>query len=479
MAPTIPAVRGIISAGGYVPYRRLDRSEIAAFFGTGGGRGTRSVASYDEDTTTMGVEAARFALRSASDGAEPDALWFATANPAYLEKTNATAIHAALRLDQFTPAIDTGGAVRSGVGSLRAALDGRGSVLVVTADLRGGLPTSTDEAAGGDGAAAVLVDDDDEDAPVIAELIGAASATEEFVDRWRTPGDPTVKQWEERFGETKYVPLGEQAWNAALKAAELTPEQVDRLIIAGTHARAIRSLTRRLGVAQEAVVDDLAATVGNTGTAQAGLLLAAALESAEPGQTIALVSLVDGADVLVFRATEAIASYTPARPVASQVENSGPLPYGRFLSWRRVVTVDPPRRPEPDRISAAVAGRTRDWKYAFVGSRDESTGALHLPPTRVSREGGAIDEMERAPMSDVPGTIATFTIDRIAYSPSPPIVFAVVDFDEGGRLPIELTDVDADDLTIGDRVEMTFRRLFSADGIHNYFWKARPIRTDR
>jgi len=79
-------------------------------------------------------------------------------------------------------------------------------------------------------------------------------------------------------------------------------------------------------------------------------------------------------------------------------------------------------------------------------------------------------------MSDVPGTIATFTIDRIAYSPSPPIVFAIVDFDEGGRLPIELTDVEADDLRIGDRVEMTFRRLFSADGIHNYFWKARPIR---
>jgi hypothetical protein len=24
---------------------------------------------------------------------------------------------------------------------------------------------------------------------------------------------------------------------------------------------------------------------------------------------------------------------------------------------------------------------------------------------------------------------------------------------------------------------MTFRKLFTADGIHNYFWKARPIRT--
>ena len=29
----------------------------------------------------------------------------------------------------------------------------------------------------------------------------------------------------------------------------------------------------------------------------------------------------------------------------------------------------------------------------------------------------------------------------------------------------------------GSRVEMTFRRLFSADGIHDYFWKARPVRT--
>lgn len=73
-------------------------------------------------------------------------------------------------------------------------------------------------------------------------------------------------------------------------------------------------------------------------------------------------------------------------------------------------------------------------------------------------------------------SVATFTIDRLAYSPSPPIVFAVLDFDGGGRLPCELTDVAASDVQIGDRVEMTFRRLYTADGIHNYFWKARPVR---
>ena len=57
-------MRGIISWGAYLPYRRLDRSSISAFLGQGGGRGTRTVASFDEDTTTMGVEAARLALRS-------------------------------------------------------------------------------------------------------------------------------------------------------------------------------------------------------------------------------------------------------------------------------------------------------------------------------------------------------------------------------------------------------------------------------
>jgi len=33
-------------------------------------------------------------------------------------------------------------------------------------------------------------------------------------------------------------------------------------------------------------------------------------------------------------------------------------------------------------------------------------------------------------------------------------------------------------VAIGDRMEMTFRRLYSADGVHDYFWKARPVRDD-
>ena len=52
----------------------------------------------------------------------------------------------------------------------------------------------------------------------------------------------------------------------------------------------------------------------------------------------------------------------------------------------------------------------------------------------------------------------------------------MLDFDKGGRFSCQLNDVDPDSVKIGDRVEMTFRRLHTADGIHNYFWKARPLR---
>jgi hydroxymethylglutaryl-CoA synthase len=180
--------RGIVSGGGYVPYRRLQRAEITRTFGSGGGKGARSVASYDEDTTTMGVEAARLALRAVPDGTRIDGLFFSTADPAYLDKTNATAIHAALRLDSECSALDLGGAPRSAVGALRVALEGAGTTLVVSSDLRTGLPTSPDESTGGDAAAALLVGDG-ASAPVIAEYLGSGTATEEFLDRWRTPGD--------------------------------------------------------------------------------------------------------------------------------------------------------------------------------------------------------------------------------------------------------------------------------------------------
>lgn len=445
-------MKGILGWGVHLPYRRLDRTTIAAVAGAGGGKGTRTVAGFDEDTTTMAVAAARAALRAAPQ-VEPGALVMATATPAYLDKTNATAVHAALQLRRCVGAFDMIGSVRSAMGALRGGLAGEGATLVVAADIRTGRPGSPDEAAGGDAGVALLLGGDDgseRSTPVLAALIAWSSVTEEFLDRWRTPGDPASKLWEERFGETRYLALGVEAWTAALERAGLGAGDVDLLIVAGLHDRACQAVTKATGVPSERVVDRLIGMVGNVGAAQPALLLVSALEQAQPDQVIALITLADGADVAIFKTMPALTEYRPSARVDGQLHQGGPVNYGKFLAWRGYLPVEPPRRPEPARPSASAATRSVDWKFGLVG--------------------------EDGPMANAVGTIATFTVDKLAYSPSPPVVFAIVDLDGGSRLPVELTDVDASSVAIGDRVEMTFRRLFSADGIHNYFWKARPMR---
>jgi 3-hydroxy-3-methylglutaryl CoA synthase len=461
-------VRGILSHGVYLPYRRLDLAAVAEISGGGGRRGHRTVASFDEDATTMAVEAGRASLRSGVP-VEIDSLWFATVSPPYLDKTNAAAIHAALCLERGCPAYDTIGSVRGSMGAVRAALAQEGPALTVAADVRVGLAGGPDEAYFGDGAAALLVGADS-DAPVLAEAGPWVSVTDEVLDRWRTPGDLGSKVWEERYGELRYVSSGVEAFEGVLKRAGLSAGQVDHLVITGTHGRACRSIRGRLGVPPERLVDDLAMQVGNTGAAHPYLLVSAALEKAGPGEVIVLLVLADGAEALVLNTTTAISDHQVRWPLAVQLAAGAPIGYGQYLAWRGLLAVEPPRRPEPARVSGSAAGRRVPWKFGFVGSRSED-GTVNLPPLT--------GELEGQPMAEARGTVTTFTIDRLSYTPSPPMVFAVVDFDGGGRLPVELTDADAADVRVGDRVEMTFRRLSTADGIHNYFWKARPLREGR
>jgi hydroxymethylglutaryl-CoA synthase len=469
---------GIVTWGTYLPYWRLKRAAIAQVLGSGPGKGARAVASYDEDTTTLGVEAGRRAMAVGS--AAPQDLFFSTPAPGYLDKTSATTIHAALGLDRDAAAYDFCGSSRSALGALLMALQGAPSrrALAVVSDLRSGLAGGAEERDAGDGAAAFLCGADG----AVAELIGRGSASDEFLDRWRVPGEADSHVWEERFGEVMYVPLARDAFADALKDAGVTESDIDHAIVVGLHPRAVKSATAALGVAAEALAPDLLGAVGNLGAAQAGLALAEVLERARPGQVIVVLSLADGADALVLRTTDALPAAQAARRTAGlqtvleQVASGrDDLAYAAFLTWRGQLHREPPRRPDPERPGAPIVHRSESWKYAFAASRCQVCGFRHLPPTRVCLECHAIDQMQPERLADVRGTVATFTIDHLAFSLSPPVVGVIVDFDGGGRYRCEMTDVSVPDLAIGGRVEMTFRRIYTAQGVHNYFWKARPL----
>ena len=484
------ASSGIIGYGAYVPYFRLDRKAITATLGQGGGRGTRAVASFDEDTTSMGVEAARNALAGAGagTGAELGSLYFATADPAYLDKTNATAIHAALGLPQSTFAVDMGGAVRSGTGAILAASDASRSTLVVLSDTRGGLAGGSDEGTGGDAAAALVfgtgstgsTGSSGSSAPVVCELVAHASSTAEFLDRWRLPGAESSSMWEERFGEQEYVPLAHAAIADALKQATITVDQVTHLIVGGVHNRAVGVIAKTAGVGTGILADDLTSAIGNTGTPGTALVLCDVLDRAAAGDIIVQVVASDGVDVLVWRATAALNAYRQARTaatVSAQIAGGNTtLSYPLYLTWKGQLRREPPRRPDPDRPSGPPSARMTEWKFGFNGSRCLACSTRHLPPMRVCVNCHAVDEMTPERLADVPATIATFTIDRLAFSLSPPVVSAIIDFDGGGRFNCELTDMDPAEVQIGTRVQMTFRRILTGQGVHNYFWKAKPIR---
>ncbi|KRB80439.1 hydroxymethylglutaryl-CoA synthase [Nocardioides sp. Root190] len=441
---------GLLGYGAYVPAYRLGSES--------GVRGTRVVASFDEDATTMAVEAAR-----GLTGHAPGSLWWASTSPPYLDKTNAAAVHAALRLPSTVPAADLIGSARSTFAGMRAAVASGG--LVVAADVRVGKPGSADEKAGGDGAAALLFGDGD----AIAEVLGMASETLEVLDRWRDPQRTTGEQWEERFGFEQYADLVRGVAARLLDEAGLT--EADHVVVTSGNS----GITKRAGALVKGALSSSSSPIGFSGAVDPLLGLAAVLDVAGPGETVLVLSAVDGCDGLLLRTTDLLASRRAARSVADQLAGGRPIPHLTYLSWRGLVERELPRRPEPDRPAGPPSARAGTWKFGFAGSRCTACGFVHVPPLRVCRSCSAVDAMETVSLADQTGTVATFTIDRLAFSPSPPVIDVVVDFDGGGRTTLEIADADPERVDVGAEVSLVFRRLFTAGNVHNYFWKAKVL----
>ena len=447
-------MNGILAYGTYVPSGRVQLADVAATLGIKAGKGARVVASFDEDSTTMGVAAARAAMTG-----RPNALFFATTSPAYADKANATAQHAALGLPDEVFAADLAGSARSAIAAFKAARASGG--LAVLADVRVGRPGSADELTGGDGAAAFLFGDSSQ---AIAEVVAESSATSEFLDRWRIPGAVAGSQWEERFGLDEYVPLIERV------VKELAVD-ADHVVVVSPNS----GVVKRAGKLVAGRLSTTSSPIGHAGTADVGVALAAVLDTAGPNETIMVISAADGCDGVLLRTTDRIVAGRQPISVADQLAAGADVPYATYLSWRGILDREPPRRPEPDRAAAPPSARARAWKFSFTGTSCTACDLVHLPPARVCKRCGAVDQMTARSLATAEGTVATYTVDRLAYSPAPPVVAAVVDFDGGGRYTLEVADSAGAELKVGARVALTFRRLNTAGGVHNYFLKARVI----
>jgi len=437
------------------------------------------VANFDEDSVSMAVAAAIDCLNG-REREEIDGLLFATTTPPYAEKQCASIIATALDLRRDIFTADITDVLRAGTTALKSALDSvaAGSaknVLVVASDNRQGAPKGEAERNSGDGAVAFIISED----AVIAEQAGSYTITENMMDTWRSAGDQFVRSWEDRFAiEEGLERIMGEAVSGFMEKEGVSVKDVAKLALYSPDARRHGQLARHLGFQPEQVQDPLFGRMGNTGAAFPLMLLAGALEDGSPGQLLLTVAYGDGSDVLGFRATSKIGERGHGLGVSGFLDSGQVLDsYETYAKWRNVwLTDSSSRRPDPQSPSVTALWRESDQNIKFHGGVCNQCGYVQYPPQRVCVECQSRDDSTPIRLSDKLGTVFTYSLDYLAGTVDTPLAVVVVDFEPGGRVLCMMTDREVGEVQIGMPVQMSFRKLRVVNGIHNYYWKAVPLR---
>jgi 3-hydroxy-3-methylglutaryl CoA synthase len=472
---------GIMSYGAYIPIHRLSRGHIAHTWGLPEAPGEKAVASYDEDSLTMAIEAARESIKGVDPG-DIGAVYFASTTPPYREKQTAALIATVLGLGRETFTVDFSGSLRGGTNAVRVALDAVKSgscrnVLVCAADVRIGHPRGANEMAFGDGAAALLIGDRD----VVAEIDGVYSLHNELQDFWRSDRDLFVRSGEDRFVlEEGYGRVVQEAVSAALRAFDQKPENISRICINAPNPRTPSKVAQRLGFDVEKQLENtLHKGVGDTGSAMSLMSLVAALEEEQEGARILLAGYGNGCDVFSMQVTGNVEKERNRRAIREYLRSKMMIShYNKYLLWRELVDDEPPHRPPKElrQPTPAAQWRENQGELRLNGTRCTHCGTPQYPPQRVCMNCKSKDKYEYYSFADRPGRVFSFSHDYVMETQDPPVTVTVVDFEGGGRIMCDMTDRDPDEVKVGMSVEMTFRRLYYVGGIYNYWWKCRPLR---
>jgi 3-hydroxy-3-methylglutaryl CoA synthase len=438
----------------------------------------KAVASWDEDSLTMAVAAALDCIGD-SDRNQIDGVYFASTTTPYREKLTATTLSLAtdLRTDILTS--DIGDTLRCGTSALRMAADTvkAGSakrVLVTASDRRLGVGGMDQDF--GDGAAAFIIGDTN----VAATLVDSYSVSNELLDVWRAEGSRRTRTWEDRWvfeeGYQKVVP---EAIARFLKKAGVNMADLAKVVLYAPDARRHREMAARLKLTPAQVQNPFFDKLGNTGTAFSLMQLVAALEDAKPGDKIMCVSYGDGADIMLFQATDKIGQVKPKwgmkRGLASKMMVTG---MDQQAAFQNVAATDPERGGS---ASASEIARERDAIYRMHGVKCKNCGTIQFPPQRVCTSCHQKDNFDPIRMSDKKAKVFLFVIKPDVPAYMRPGIDTMIDFEGGGRALFGMTDislpakVESKDL-IGSEVEMSFRKLGVGGQVHNYFWRCKPLR---
>ena len=119
---------------------------------------------------------------------------------------------------------------------------------------------------------------------------------------------------------------------------------------------------------------------------------------------------------------------------------------------------------------------TREIPHRYrLEAQKFKSGFVTLPRRYIDPESGS-REFERINLKGT-GTILTHTIVNIPaddYAKQAPFAVAIIETDEGARITAQVVDCDFEDVKIGAKVQLVFRKIMQegSAGIINYAYKA-------
>jgi hydroxymethylglutaryl-CoA synthase len=336
---------GIVGYGVYVPRYRIKTAEIARVWGRDTGSvpvQEKSVPGPDEDAVTIGIEAARNALkRSGVSPKDIAAVWAGSESKPYAVKPSASIIAEAIDATPHVDAADWEFACKAGTEAMQAcfALVGSGMgkyALALGIDTAQGKPADQLEYTAAAGGAAFLVGKEEESLAVLEASHSYVSDTPDFFRR-ETMRYPVHGS---RFtGKPAYFHHIVHAASELMQSLGYTEKDYDYAVFHQPNAKFPVNAARILKFSTEKITPGLLVShIGNTYSGSSLMGLAAVLDVARCGERILCVSYGSGAgsDAFSFVVTDRIEERRNlAPPVDLYIQRKKEIDYAVYSKFRK------------------------------------------------------------------------------------------------------------------------------------------------
>ena len=341
---------GIVGWGVYIPRYRIRAEEIARIWGFDVNAPKtiwieeKAVNDVDEDTTTIGYQAAKYAIaRAGISPSEIDAVYVGTESKPYAVKPSATVIAEALGVKPKHQVADLEFACRAGTEAMRIGIAQVESgiaryVLAIGADTAQSSPGDVLEFTASSGGAAYIIGPKDR---AVAIIDGSVTYSTDTPDFWRREGAPYPRHGEGFTGEPAYFHHIVSAAKLLMEELGLRPSDFDYAVFHQPNGKFPLKVGAMLGFPKEKVLPGIVTPwIGNTYNGSMLIGLAKLLEEAKPGQRILAVSFGSGAgsDAFSIVVTDRIQEVVDRAPrVVSFLNSKKYITYADYAKMRNLI----------------------------------------------------------------------------------------------------------------------------------------------